>query len=49
MTIDMQYMLGHIPMKCSEEIFDLIESGYQLTCTIYEIMKDKLRIRIEKA
>lgn len=48
MTSDGEFMLGHIPMSCSEEVFDLIESGYQLKCEIYEITEKTLKIRVEK-
>lgn len=48
MTYDKKYMLGHIPMKCSEEIYDIIESGYQLECTICEISRNSVRILMER-
>jgi hypothetical protein len=48
LTYDKQYMLGHIPMKCSEEIYDIIESGYQLECTICKISKNRIQILIER-
>ena len=35
-------------MTCSEEVFDLIESGYQLKSEIYEIKDKSLKIRIKK-
>lgn len=48
MTNNGEFMLGHIPMTCSEEVFDLIESGYQLKCEIYEMKEKSLKIRVEK-
>lgn len=48
MTYDRKYMLGHVPMKCSEEIYDIIESGYQLECTICEISGNRIKILIER-
>ena len=35
-------------MTCSEEVFDLIESGYQLEGEIYKMTEKSLKIRIEK-
>ena len=48
MTNNGEFMLGHIPMTCSEEVFDLIESGYQLKGEIYEMKEKSLKIRVEK-
>lgn len=48
LTSDGKFMLGHIPMTCSEEVFDLIESGYQLKCEIHEMKEKSLKIRVEK-
>lgn len=48
MTNNGEFMLGHIPMTCSEEVFDLIESGYQLKSEIYEMKEKSLKIRVEK-
>ena len=35
-------------MTCSDEVFDLIESGYQLKSEIYEMKEKSLKIRVEK-
>ena len=48
LTSDGKFMLGYIPMTCSEEVFDLIESGYQLEGEIYKMTEKSLKIRIEK-
>ena len=48
MTDDGKFMLGYIPMICSEEIFDLIESGYQMKSEVYEVKEKSLKIRVEK-
>ena len=48
LTNNGEFMLGHIPMICSEEAFDLIESGYQLKSEIYEMKEKSLKIRVEK-
>lgn len=48
MTADENYMLGYIPMKCSEEIYDIIESGYGLDCAIREIDREIIRIQIKR-
>ena len=48
LTSDGKFMLGYIPMICSEEVFDLIESGYQLKCEIHERREKSFKIRVEK-
>ena len=48
MTADESYMLGYIPMKCSEEIYDMIESGYRLDCVIWEIDAERIWIQIKR-
>lgn len=47
MTFDFKYMLGYVPMKCSEEIFDLIESGCRFKSSINISEPNNLYIRIE--
>lgn len=48
MTCDGKFMLGYIPMIYSEEVFDLIESGYELKSELYEMKEKSLKIRVEK-
>ena len=48
MTADENYMLGYIPAKYSEEIYDIIESGYYLDCAIWEIDGENIRILINR-
>lgn len=37
-----------VPMKCSEEIYDMIESGYRLDCAIWEIDAERIWIQIKR-
>ena len=45
-TNDYQYHLGHVPAQYSEEIFDIIESGFSVYAVVQYISSKKLSIKI---